>query len=322
MRTSSVVLRLGSELLKYIRMTALPRRWLPIRTCSASRRRCEPETRTPIRSGICRMCIPARFPPRPPSSWHGQDDLEHYLTTVVQASADHPILVDGYLTGAVEIDVDAVSDGEEVVIGGIMEHIEEAGVHSGDSACSLPPYSLGRSYLDEIRRITRMLALELKVKGLMNLQLALKDGEISVLEVNPRASRTIPFVSKAIGKPLAKIGALVMAGKSLKEMGFTKEIIPDHVSVKEAVFPFIKFHGVDVVLGPEMKSTGEVMGVDKEFGLAYLKAQDGTGFSSASRGQGVSQCGRPGQKGRRHCGQTYSGLRIFFVCTQAGLPMR
>ncbi len=259
---------------------------------------------------------------------HDEEDLKRYLTSVVKASPEHPILVDGYLTGAVEIDVDAVSDGKDVVIGGIMEHIEEAGVHSGDSACSLPPYSLGRSYLDEIRRITRMLALELQVKGLMNLQLALKDGEIFVLEVNPRASRTIPFVSKAIGIPLAKIGARVMAGKTLKDLGITKEIIPDHVSVKEAVFPFIKFHGVDVVLGPEMKSTGEVMGVDREFGLAYLKAQYGTDFPLPRGGKVfLSVAGRDKKaavivaKRIRDCGYT-------FVCTQgtaaalmeAGIP--
>ena len=209
---------------------------------------------------------------------HNEDDLKEYLTVVVQASPEHPILVDGYLTGAVEIDVDAVADGDDVVIGGIMEHIEEAGIHSGDSSCSLPPYSLGRYHLDEIRRITKLLARELEVKGLMNLQLALKDGEIFVLEVNPRASRTIPFVSKAIGVPLAKVGARVMAGKKLKELGFTREIIPDHVSVKEAVFPFIKFAGVDVLLGPEMKSTGEVMGIDREFGPSFLKAQYSTDF--------------------------------------------
>lgn len=216
---------------------------------------------------------------------HGRDDLEDYLKYVVQASPEHPILVDGYLTGAVEIDVDAVADGEDVVIGGIMEHIEEAGVHSGDSSCSLPPYSLGRYHLDEIRRITRLLATELKVKGLMNLQLALKDGEIFVLEVNPRASRTVPFVSKAIGVPLAKLGARVMAGRKLKELGFTSEVIPDHVSVKEAVFPFIKFPGVDVMLGPEMKSTGEVMGIDREFGPAFLKSQYCTDFPIPSSGK-------------------------------------
>jgi carbamoyl-phosphate synthase large subunit len=209
---------------------------------------------------------------------HSEDDLKAYLTNVVQASPEHPILVDGYLTDAVEIDVDAVADGEEVVIGGIMEHIEEAGVHSGDSSCSLPPYSLGRYHVDEIRRIARLLALELGVRGLMNLQLAFKDGEFYVLEVNPRASRTVPFVSKAIGVPLAKIGARVMAGKKLREIGFTREVLPSHISVKEAVFPFIKFPGVDVLLGPEMKSTGEVMGIDCEFGPAFLKSQYGTEY--------------------------------------------
>ncbi|MDQ1237836.1 MAG: carbamoyl-phosphate synthase large subunit [Thermodesulfobacteriota bacterium] len=216
---------------------------------------------------------------------HSEQDLKDYLKYVIQASPEHPILVDGYLAGAIEIDVDAVSDGEDVVIGGIMEHIEEAGIHSGDSSCSLPPYSLGRYHLDEIRRITRLLAMELNVKGLMNLQLALKDGEIFVLEVNPRASRTVPFVSKTIGVPLAKVGARVMAGKKLKEIGFDKEIIPDYVSVKEAVFPFIKFPGVDVLLGPEMKSTGEVMGIDKEFGPAFLKSQYSTDFPIPSPGK-------------------------------------
>ncbi|MFC1835417.1 carbamoyl-phosphate synthase large subunit [Thermodesulfobacteriota bacterium] len=209
---------------------------------------------------------------------HNEEGLEAYLTNVVQASPDHPILLDGYLTDAVEIDVDAVSDGTDVVIGGIMEHIEEAGIHSGDSSCSLPPYSLGRYHLDEIRHIVHLLALELRVIGLMNLQLAFKDGEFYVLEVNPRASRTIPFVSKAIGVPLAKVGARVMAGKTLREINFTREIIPSHVSVKEAVFPFIKFPGVDVLLGPEMKSTGEVMGIDREFGPAFLKAQYSTEY--------------------------------------------
>ena len=247
---------------------------------------------------------------------HDKEDLVQYLTSVVKASPDHPILVDGYLTGAVEIDVDAVSDGETVVIGGIMEHIEEAGVHSGDSSCSLPPYNLGRYHLDEIRRITKMLALELKVKGLMNLQLALKDGEVYVLEVNPRASRTIPFVSKAIGVPLAKIGARVMAGKTLEELGYTNEIIPDHVSVKEAVFPFIKFPGVDVVLGPEMKSTGEVMGIDLEFGQAFLKAQYSTEFPVPTGG-GVflSVAGRDKAKAVI-VARRLSQCGFSFVCTE------
>jgi carbamoyl-phosphate synthase large subunit len=247
---------------------------------------------------------------------HDKEDLVQYLTSVVKASPDHPILVDGYLTGAVEIDVDAVSDGETVVIGGIMEHIEEAGVHSGDSSCSLPPYNLGRYHLDEIRRITKMLALELKVKGLMNLQLALKDGEVYVLEVNPRASRTIPFVSKAIGVPLAKIGARVMAGKTLEELGYTNEIIPDHVSVKESVFPFIKFPGVDVVLGPEMKSTGEVMGIDLEFGQAFLKAQYSTEFPVPTGG-GVflSVAGRDKAKAVI-VARRLSQCGFSFVCTE------
>ncbi len=216
---------------------------------------------------------------------HNDGDLKDYLTNVVEASPDHPILLDGYLTSAVEIDVDAVADGKQVVIGGIMEHIEEAGVHSGDSSCSLPPYSLGRYHLDEIRRITRLLAGSLNVKGLMNLQLALKNGEFYVLEVNPRASRTIPFVSKAIGVPLAKIGARVMAGKTLKEVEFVRELLPHHISVKEAVLPFIKFPGVDTILGPEMKSTGEVMGIDREFGPAFLKSQYSTDYPIPSKGK-------------------------------------
>ena len=247
---------------------------------------------------------------------HGPDDLEDYLTNVVRASSGHPILLDGYLTGAVEIDVDAVSDGEDVVIGGIMEHIEEAGVHSGDSSCSLPPYSLGRYHLDEIRRITRLLAMELGVKGLMNLQLALKDGEIFVLEVNPRASRTVPFVSKAIGVPLAKVGAWVMAGKSLKEIGFTREVLPSHISVKEAVFPFIRFPGVDVSLGPEMKSTGEVMGIDCEFGPAFLKSQYGTEFPVPKGGKALMSIADRDKGGAIIVARRLKECGFSFVCTQ------
>jgi carbamoyl-phosphate synthase large subunit len=171
------------------------------------------------------------------------------------------------------VDVDALCDGKRVVIGGVMEHIEEAGVHSGDSACSLPPFSLSPDVLREIVGATRRLALELDVRGLMNVQYAVKDGRVYVIEVNPRASRTVPFVSKAIGRPLAKLGALVMAGSTLEELGFTEEIVPEHFSVKEAVFPFVKFPGVDTLLGPEMKSTGEVMGIDSDFGRAFAKAQ-------------------------------------------------
>ncbi|MBM3298755.1 MAG: carbamoyl-phosphate synthase large subunit, partial [Deltaproteobacteria bacterium] len=261
---------------------------------------------------------------------HSGDDLREYLEVVVQASPDHPILVDGYLTEAVEIDVDAVADGEDVVIGGIMEHIEEAGIHSGDSSCSLPPYSLGRYHLDEIRRITKLLAMELEVKGLMNLQLALKDGEIYVLEVNPRASRTVPFVSKSIGIPLAKIGARVMAGKKLREVGFTQEVIPDHVSVKEAVFPFIKFAGVDVLLGPEMKSTGEVMGIDREFGPAFLKSQYSTDFPIPRSGTVFLSVADRDKKNAVIVARRLHECGFTFVCTegtcaalqQAGMPSR
>ncbi|MDD3293322.1 MAG: carbamoyl-phosphate synthase large subunit [Geobacteraceae bacterium] len=201
------------------------------------------------------------------------DDLRRYMHTAVQASPEHPILVDKFLDAAIEIDVDALCDGREVIIGGVMEHIEEAGIHSGDSACSLPPYSISRETMDEIKRQTRLMALELEVKGLMNVQFALKDGEIYILEVNPRASRTVPFVSKATGRPLAKLAARVMAGKTLRELGIVSEIEPGHVSVKEAVFPFVKFPGVDTILGPEMKSTGEVMGIDYDFARAFAKAQ-------------------------------------------------
>jgi carbamoyl-phosphate synthase large subunit len=204
---------------------------------------------------------------------HDEAALANYMRYAVQASPEHPVLVDRFLADAIEVDVDAISDGERVVIGGVMEHIEEAGVHSGDSACSLPPYSLPQGVIDEIVESTRRLARELGVLGLMNVQYAVKGKDVFVLEVNPRASRTVPFVSKAIGVPLAKLAALVMAGKSLAELGFTAEIWPKHFSVKEAVFPFVKFPGVDTVLGPEMKSTGEVMGIDSDFGRAYAKAQ-------------------------------------------------
>jgi carbamoyl-phosphate synthase large subunit len=204
---------------------------------------------------------------------HDEAALANYMRYAVKASPEHPVLVDRFLADAVEVDVDAIADGSRVVIGGVMEHIEEAGVHSGDSACSLPPYSLSRDVVDEIVDSTRRLARELGVRGLMNVQYAVKGKEVYVLEVNPRASRTVPFVSKAIGVPLAKLAALVMAGKTLEELGFTSEVWPRHFSVKEAVFPFVKFPGVDTVLGPEMKSTGEVMGIDSDFGRAYAKAQ-------------------------------------------------
>jgi len=206
---------------------------------------------------------------------YDRESLHRYMRVAVRASPEHPVLVDQFLEDAIEVDVDAVSDGSLVVIGGIMEHIERAGVHSGDSACSLPPYSLGAEVQAEIRRQTIALARELGVVGLMNVQFAVKGDVVYVLEVNPRASRTVPFVSKAIGVPLAKVAARCMVGRSLGEQGVTREVVPAHVSVKEAVFPFIKFPGVDTVLGPEMKSTGEVMGIDGSFGAAFAKAQVG-----------------------------------------------
>lgn len=202
-----------------------------------------------------------------------EEELMRYMRDAVQASDDSPVLLDRFLTSAIEIDVDAVSDGEEVVIGAIMQHIEQAGVHSGDSACSLPPYSLGEDVQNEMREQIKLMARELKVNGLMNVQLAWQDNEIYVIEVNPRASRTVPFVSKCIGQSLAKVAARCMAGQSLAEQGFTKEIIPNYFAVKEAVMPFNKFPGVDPILGPEMKSTGEVMGTGERFEDAFAKAQ-------------------------------------------------
>ena len=187
--------------------------------------------------------------------------------------ASTPILVDHFLEDALEVDVDCICDGETVVIGAIMEHIEEAGIHSGDSACVIPPFSLKEEVKTEIAKATKAMARELNVRGLMNVQFAVKDDAVYVLEVNPRASRTAPFVSKAIGVPLPKLAAKIMAGKTLRELGFTREIVPKHFSVKEAVFPFIRFPGIDIMLGPEMKSTGEVMGIDEDLGLAYAKSQ-------------------------------------------------
>ena len=208
---------------------------------------------------------------------YDDQQLEKYMRLAVKVTPDHPVLVDKFLEDAIEVDVDAVADGETVVVAGIMEHIEAAGVHSGDSAMALPPYSLGRKIIDRIREQTRALALELGVKGLMNAQYAIKDDLVYVLEVNPRASRTVPFISKATGVSLANIATKVMCGKTLKELDFTREIKINHVAVKESVFPFVRFPGVDTILGPEMKSTGEVMGIDASFGLAFAKSQIGAG---------------------------------------------
>ena len=211
---------------------------------------------------------------------HNEGDLRRYVREAVEASpgttpgtAANPILVDHFLEDATEVDVDCISDGETVVIGAIMEHIEEAGIHSGDSACAIPSFSLSEAVKEEIARSTKAMARELNVRGLMNVQFAVQNDTVYVLEVNPRASRTAPFVSKAIGVALPKLAAKIMAGKTLVELGFTTEIVPAHFSVKEAVFPFIRFPGIDITLGPEMKSTGEVMGIDATLGLAYAKAQ-------------------------------------------------
>ncbi len=213
-----------------------------------------------------------------------EDELRGYMNSAVEVSEDAPVLLDHFLSAAIEVDVDAVSDGKQVVIGGIMQHIEQCGVHSGDSACSLPPYSLPHEVQDEMREQIKAMALELGVVGLMNTQLAYQDGTIYVIEVNPRASRTVPFVSKCIGVSLAKVAARCQAGISLAEQGFTNEIVPDYYSVKEAVFPFNKFPAVDPILGPEMKSTGEVMGVGDTFGEAFGKSQLGAGSKLPTSG--------------------------------------
>ena len=214
---------------------------------------------------------------------YNEQDLRRYVVAAIEGDrstgkmamlrATRPILVDRFLEDAVEVDVDCIADGETVVIGAIMEHIEQAGIHSGDSACVIPTFSLPPGVLDEISAATKAMARELQVRGLMNVQFAVKGEDVYILEVNPRASRTVPFVSKAIGVPLAKLAAKVMAGKTLRELGFTREIVPTHFSVKEAVFPFLRYQGVDISLGPEMKSTGEVMGIDVDLGLAYAKSQ-------------------------------------------------
>ena len=210
--------------------------------------------------------------------------LREFMQTAVHVSPGHPILIDQFLEDAIELDVDAISDGRLTVIGGIMEHIEQAGIHSGDSACVLPPISVSRELQEEVKRQTKLMAAELGVVGLMNVQFAIQKGKIFILEVNPRASRTIPFVSKAIGFPLAKLATKVMLGKSLKELGFDKEVEPKHLSVKEAVFPFSRFPGVDILLGPEMKSTGEVMGIGSSFGIAFAKSQAAAGFELPTQG--------------------------------------
>jgi carbamoyl-phosphate synthase large subunit len=224
---------------------------------------------------------------------HEQRDLERYMREAVKVSNDSPVLLDRFLNDAIEVDVDCISDGETTFIGGVMEHIEQAGVHSGDSACSLPPYSLSQETIDELKRQTSLMAKALNVVGLMNVQFAIQqsqvDGKVQdtvyVLEVNPRASRTVPFVSKATGLQLAKIAARCMVGQTLASQGIEKEVIPPFYSVKEAVFPFVKFPGVDTILGPEMKSTGEVMGVGMTFGEAFVKSQLAAGINLPDAGR-------------------------------------
>jgi carbamoyl-phosphate synthase large subunit len=208
-----------------------------------------------------------------------EEDLRSYMSVAMRVSNDSPVLLDRFLDVAIEVDVDAICDGDHVLIGGIMEHIEQAGVHSGDSGCSLPPISLTPDTQGQLREQTRMLAKSLSVVGLMNIQFAIQNGVVHILEVNPRASRTVPFVSKATGVPLAKIAARVMTGRKLAQLGYTEERVPNYYSVKEAVFPFAKFPEADPILGPEMKSTGEVMGTGRTFGEAYAKAQAGSGVT-------------------------------------------
>jgi carbamoyl-phosphate synthase large subunit len=207
---------------------------------------------------------------------HDTAQLERYITDAVVVSGKSPVLIDSYLSDAIEVDVDALADGKDVFVCGVMEHIEEAGIHSGDSACSLPPHSLTEPILAELDRQTKALALALDVRGLMNVQYAIKDGDIYILEVNPRASRTVPFVAKTVGVPFAKIGALVMAGAPLAGFDLKPQTL-GHVAVKEAVFPFARFPGVDTILGPEMRSTGEAMGLDRDYAIAFAKSQLGAG---------------------------------------------
>jgi len=204
---------------------------------------------------------------------YSEEEMRHVLREVFDVAPGKPVLLDQFLEDAIELDVDAISDGETTVIGGMLEHIEYAGVHSGDAAMVMPPHTLGRRMLGEVREATYALAKALRVRGLMNIQFAIKDDDLYLLEVNPRASRTVPFVSKAIGKPLAKLASLVMAGQTLKELGFTEEITTPYWAVKESVFPFARFPGAPIALSPEMRSTGEVMGIDDDLGIAFVKAQ-------------------------------------------------
>tara|TARA_R110000822_G_scaffold59736_39_gene149313 strand:- start:2637 stop:5855 length:3219 start_codon:yes stop_codon:yes gene_type:complete len=245
-----------------------------------------------------------------------EEELARYMHEAVHVSDDTPVLLDYFLSSAVEVDIDAVSDGNDVVIGAIMQHIEQAGIHSGDSACALPPYSLPADVQDEMRAVVKAMAVELKVKGLMNVQLAWQDEKIYVIEVNPRASRTVPFVSKCIGTSLAKVAARCMAGVTLEEQGFTKEIIPSYFSVKEAVLPFNKFPGIDPILGPEMKSTGEAMGVGDTFAEAYAKAELGASDPIPTSGTAFLSVREPDKAGIADVAQSLLAAGFKLVATQ------
>ena len=260
---------------------------------------------------------------------YDDEALDTYMQNAVQASPDKPILVDKFLEDAIEVDVDAICDGTNVVIGGIMEHIEEAGIHSGDSTCVLPPHTLGQEICDEITRTTKAMALELGVIGLMNVQYAIKNEQLYVIEVNPRASRTVPFVSKAIGVPLASLAAKVMCGMSLKELGFTEEIVPPYYSVKAPVFPFNRFPGVDILLSPEMRSTGEVMGIDRELGYAFVKAYLAAGTKLPKSGKIFISVRDPHKRGIVAEARTLAALGYDLIATggtykvlnAAGIPV-
>ena len=243
------------------------------------------------------------------------EDLREYMIRAVVASPEHPILVDKFLEDAAEIDVDAVCDGEKTIIAGVMEHIEEAGIHSGDSCCALPPFTLAENIVAEIEESTRALAAELDVKGLINIQYALRGDTLYVLEVNPRASRTVPFVAKATGVPWANVATKVIMGKSLAELGITKEIRPTHSAVKAPVFPWARFPGVDPVLGPEMKSTGEVMGIDRSFGVAFAKSQIAAGNAWAPQGRVFVSVNNPDKREIISIAKRLDGLGFHLVAT-------
>jgi len=247
---------------------------------------------------------------------HEKKDLERYMREAVKVSNESPVLLDRFLNDAIEIDIDAISDGKIVVVAGIMEHIEQAGVHSGDSACSLPPYSISKMMQKKLIVQTKLMAKALNVIGLMNVQFAIQNEDIYVLEVNPRASRTVPFVSKAIGRPLAKIAAKVMAGKTLKALNLAKEIEPNFFSVKEAVLPFIKYPGVDTILGPEMKSTGEVMGIGKTFVEAYIKSQLGASTSLPKSGKAFISVRKEDHKNVIDIAKSLNNLGFKLVATK------